>query len=169
MITNYLSKSKFYGKQVYTHFILLITHYFLINFIETRDINTKNSHKYDANGKREILFNEVLHLISTLYKAKDNNFYDEKISRFYLQVNTPEGFKRSSFIEVKLNEYVNCLNYKDIGTTFSKGKVDAKMKFAIRCKPLGKAEIKKKVLETGKEKDEGGISDNESKSNNIFF
>jgi len=101
-------------------------------------------------------------LISTLYKSKTSNVYDSKIARFYLQVLTPDGFKRSSYIEINLNEYVNCTNYKDIGNTFSKGKIDAKMKFAIRCKLLGKIVKDKKGNEHCKEITEGGnSSDNE--------
>ena len=111
-----------------------------------------------------------MQLISTLYKSKNKEQYDSKISRFYLQVLTQDGFKRSSYIELNLNDYVYCTTYKDIASNFSKGKVDAKMKFAIRSKLLGKLEINKKGYELHKEEkeDKGGNSDNEQVKSNLL-
>ena len=78
-----------------------------------RNLETRNTMKYEIGGRKEVKINEQLNILSTFCVKKDVlNLFQEKKYKLYLQVYTKQGFKNATFNEINLSKYleVNYLN-----------------------------------------------------------
>lgn len=79
----------------------------------TKNLETKNTMKYEVGGRKEVDINEQLNIISTVAVKKDViNEFQDKIYKIYLQVYTKQGFKNATFTEYNFSNLlqVNHLN-----------------------------------------------------------
>jgi hypothetical protein len=82
----------------------------------TKNLETKNTIKYEAGGRKEVEINEQLTIISTMTVKKEiSREFQDKSYKVYLQVYTKQGFKNASYSEINLSKFLQ-INYLDMGT-----------------------------------------------------
>lgn len=73
-----------------------------------RQIDTKNTYKYESPGPKEIKIDEELSITTSLTHNEDGSIgFKEKIYKVLLQVYTKQGFKSAAYSEINIAQSAN--------------------------------------------------------------